>query len=418
MNTAFWRFASFALLGLALAACEHSGTSKPSPPAPGAKAPVSTAPAAAPPQRPAAAAPSQPEGFRAALLAPFSGRHAELGAAMLNAAQLALYDAGGEDFVLMPMDTVGNPAGAAEAARQSVQRGADVLLGPIFGSNVTAATEAAGAPNLPVFAFSNDRAALRPGVWLFGLPPEDEVTRLVGHAAGEGRRRLGLLAYDTGFGRYAAGAAARAARAYGATVVRRGFLAPGLDAKELSERVRRFAGAPVKRTPEADERPPPFDAVLIAAEGEALRSAAALLAFHGIDPKQVRYLATGVRPDRLPLDEPSLAGAWYAGPPPEAFDLFSRRYEAVYGPAPPRLAGLAYDATAIAAMLAADRRAGVLDMAALTAPDGFFGAGGFFRFRRDGAVQRALAIFEIAPDGPRLIDPAPERFEVESRPVG
>ena len=104
--------------------------------------------------------------------------------------------------------------------------------------------------------------------------------------------------------------------------------------------------------------------------------------------------------------------------PPEAFDLFSRRYEAVYGAAPPRLAGLAYDATAIAAMLAADRRAGVLDMAALTAPDGFFGAGGFFRFRRDGAVQRALAIFEIAPDGPRLIDPAPERFEVESRPVG
>ena len=337
---------------------------------------------------------------------------------MLHAAQLALYDAAGEDFVLMPMDTGGNPAGAAEAARQSVERGAGVLLGPIFGSNVAAAAEAARGRTLPVFAFSNDRMALRPGVWLFGLPPEEEVDRLIGHAAAQGRRRLGLLAYDTGFGRYAVEAAARAARKHGAIVARRGFLSASLDPKALSERVRVFAGAPVKRTPETDELPPPFDAVLIAAEGEALRSTAALLAFHGIDPRQVRYLAAGIRSDRFPRDEPSLVGAWYAGPPPEAFDLFSRRYEAVYGTAPPRLAGLAYDATAIAAMLAEDRRSDVLDMSALTAPDGFFGAGGFFRFRRDGAVQRALAIFEIAPDGPRIVDPAPDRFDAEGRPVG
>ena len=356
--------------------------------------------------------------FRAALLSPFSGRHAELGAAVLNAAQLALYDAAGEDFVLMAMDTAGTPAGAAEAARQATQRGAGLLLGPVFGPNVSAAAEAARARTLPVFAFSNDRMALRPGVWLFGLPPEDEVERLIGHAAAEGRKRLGLLAFDTGFGRYAVEAAERAAGKHGAVVARRGFLSGGLDAKALSERVRIFAGAPVERTPETDERLPPFDAVLIAAEGEALRTTAALLAFHGIDPKQVRYLAAGVRPDRLPLDEPSLAGAWYAGPPPEAFDLFSRRYEAVYGAAPPRLAGLAYDATAIAAMLAEDRRSALLDMASLTAPDGFFGAGGFFRFRPDGAVQRALAIFEIAPSGPRIADPAPDRFEAEGRPVG
>ncbi len=398
---------------MALAACQQSGTGQPSPPRPPAKAPAATAPPAAPPT---ASAPSSPAVFRAALLAPVSGRHAELGAALLNAAQLALYDAAGEDFVLMPMDTGGTPGGAAEAARRSVGRGAGVLLGPVFGSNVRTAAGAAQA--LPVFAFSNDRAALRPGVWLFGPQPEDEVERLVGHAAAKGRKRLGLLAYDTEFGRYAARAAERAARAHGVVVVRSGSIAPGLDAKALSERVRVFAGAPARRTPEADERPPPFDAVLIAAEGEALRSTAALLAFHGIDPKQARYLVAGVRPERLPLDEPSLAGAWYAGPPPDAFDLFSRRYTAVYGAAPPRLAGLAYDATAIAAMLAERRRAGALGIAALTAPDGFFGAGGFFRFRPDGAVQRALALFEIAPDGPRLIDPAPDRFEAEGRPVG
>jgi len=55
------------------------------------------------------------------------------------------------------------------------------------------------------------RAALGRGGWLFGPLPEDEVERLVGHAAAKGRKRLGLLGYDTEFGRYAMQAAKRAA---------------------------------------------------------------------------------------------------------------------------------------------------------------------------------------------------------------
>ncbi|MCY4317872.1 MAG: penicillin-binding protein activator [Alphaproteobacteria bacterium] len=414
MNTAYWRYASFALLGIALVACEHSEPDQPSPPNLPAKAPVESAPSGSL----VPSTPVSPSAFRAALLAPATGRHAELGTALLNAAQLALYDAAGKNFVLMPMDTSGTPAGVMEAARQSIERGASMLLGPVFGSNVRIVAEATRARALPVFAFSNDRAALGPGVWLFGPQPEDEVERLIGHAAAEGHKRLGLLAYDTALGRYAIRTAERVARAHDATITRSGFLSLGLDARALSEQVRTFAGAPARPTPETDERPRRFDAVLIATEGAALRSTAALLAFHGINPKRTRYLIAGVHPDHLPLDEPSLVGAWYASPPPETFKLFSRRYQAAYGTAPPRLAGLAYDATAIAAMLAEARPAGGLDIATLTAPDGFFGAGGFFRFHPDGAVQRALAIFELTPEGPRIADPAPQRFDPEGKPVG
>ncbi len=376
--------------------------------------------AAAPPAAPAplqAAAPAPEPVFRAALLAPFTGDHRELGTAMLNAAQLALYDAAGEHFVLMPMDTAGAEGSAAEAVQLSLQRGSDVLLGPLLSANVQTAGAAAETRGVPVFAFSNDRAALGPGVWLFGPPPEDEVERLVGHAAANGLHRLGLLALDTKFGRHVLEAAQRAARRHGVAIVRHGLLTGDLQPREHSEQVRVFAGAPVTRTKETDELPPPFDAVLIAGQHKQ-RSTAALLAFHGIDPQRVRYLVAGIRPDALPLDEQSLAGAWYAGPPPEAFDLFARRYEAVYGAPPPHLAGLAYDATALAAMLAEDGGAGRVDMAGLTGAEGFFGAGGFFRFRPDGGVQRALAVFEIAPEGPRIVDPAPERFDTENRPIG
>ena len=52
------------------------------------------------------------DGMRIALMLPLSGRDADLGASMLRAAQLALFDIAGSDFILMPYDTAGDPARA------------------------------------------------------------------------------------------------------------------------------------------------------------------------------------------------------------------------------------------------------------------------------------------------------------------
>ena len=48
---------------------------------------------------------------------PLSGANAELGQAMLDAAQLALFESGGDRLTLVPRDTGGNAGGAASAAR-------------------------------------------------------------------------------------------------------------------------------------------------------------------------------------------------------------------------------------------------------------------------------------------------------------
>ena len=54
---------------------------------------------------------------RVALLLPLSGQAASVGQAMQNAAEMALFDAGVQNFTLIPRDTGGNPAGAEAAAR-------------------------------------------------------------------------------------------------------------------------------------------------------------------------------------------------------------------------------------------------------------------------------------------------------------
>ncbi|MNU06553.1 hypothetical protein D3C72_2517860 [compost metagenome] len=55
---------------------------------------------------------------------------------------------------------------------------------------------------------------------------------------------------------------------------------------------------------------------------------------------------------------------------------------------------------------------GRFDRAALNNPNGFEGMDGIFRLRADGVVERGLAVLEVTPGGPRVLDPAPSSFEV------
>ena len=68
-----------------------------------------------PPPGPAASGPQ-----KVAVLVPLSGANAELGQALLDAVQLALFETGEERLTLVPRDTGGSAAGAASAARAVV----------------------------------------------------------------------------------------------------------------------------------------------------------------------------------------------------------------------------------------------------------------------------------------------------------
>ena len=75
---------------------------------------------------------------------------------MLDAAQMALFDVGDNDLVLLPQDTAGDPARARRAAQEVINQGAEVIIGPLFGQAVAAVSPIAAAANIRVLAFSND----------------------------------------------------------------------------------------------------------------------------------------------------------------------------------------------------------------------------------------------------------------------
>ena len=105
-----------------------------------------------------------------------------------------------------------------------------------------------------------------------------------------------------------------------------------------------------------------------------------------------------------------MLGAWFAAPPPAARARFVERFREVFGRTPDRLATLAYDGVALAAVLARGEVPDPYARARMENPDGFAGADGIFRLTETGAVERGLAVLEVRRDAPREIDPAPTSF--------
>ena len=113
--------------------------------------------------------------------------------------------------------------------------------------------------------------------------------------------------------------------------------------------------------------------------------------------------------------EVTLQGGWFAAPPPAMWEEFKVRYEATYKSQPVKIASLAYDATALAAVLtrrATDAgRVPDFSTAAITQASGFAGMDGIFRFLPNGEIQRGLAVLEMTENGLVLLDAAPQNFE-------
>ena len=373
-----------------------------------------------------------PDVPRVAILLPLSGPNAPIGEAMLNAAQLALFQFADRRFELLPQDTRGTPEGAADAAQLAISDGASLILGPLLSAEVEAITPAAQAAGVRVLAFTNDRRVARDGIYVMGFRPDEQVDRVVKYAFSKGLRRFAVLAPDDVYGHLIADAMQATAQKIGAQVTAAQLYSP--QASDVSDVVRQLANYDARRAQLLAEREElakrgddevakaalvrlstlqtlgdvPFDALLIADDGSRLALIAAYLPYYDIDPKKTRILGTS-RWDVPGIGkEPALLGAWFAAPSATARAGFEKQYADTYGAAPARLATLAYDATAIAALFT---KPGSVDVAALTSPQGFAGRDGVFRLLPDGVTERGLAVEQVTLGNPQIVSEAPTTFQ-------
>ncbi len=333
---------------------------------------------------------------KVAILLPLSGANAALGQAMLNAAQQAVFDVAANNFELVPRDTGSGEEQAAESARDVIAGGAQLLIGPLFAVHVPAVRQAAQIAGINMLTLSTDTSLAAPGLYVKGFTPDTQVERVVKYAASHGAKHFAALLPANTYGSIVGDAFRRTVASVDGTLIAVETYDPSLH--DSAEHVRALAS---KREV--------IDSLFLPEGGSDLSLIASQLTNAGFDPHAIHLLGTGL------WDVPGLAkqtafvaGGWYAASDPDARQRFIDTYNTTYGQDPPRLATLAYDATALAAVLA--KRGAKFDTASLTKHNGFAGLDGVFRLKPQGIVERRLAVLEVTSDGAHVIDPAATTF--------
>jgi len=338
---------------------------------------------------------------KVALLLPLTGNSAALGESLLQAAQLALFEAPDDNVALVVRDTGDSPTGAAQAAQDAIRDGAKLVLGPLFASSVKAVAPVAQASGVSVVSFSTDLSVAAPGVFVMGIVPSLQVQRVVGYAGRQGLHRVAALLPQSAYGQIVRGALEGAAKRSNIQIVHVDFYDPrAIDASTAVGSLGQYiSGGNV-------------DALLVPETRDRLHGITGLFGNFGIDPTRVRVLGSTLWDDDPALgSDPMLVGSWFAAPDPGPWQQFRGRFHAAYGTDPPRLATIAYDATLLAAVLAGGNNGPDFSATALTDAAGFGGVDGIFLFKPDGTVERGLAVMEVHDGFVDVRDPSPTSFD-------
>lgn len=401
-----------------------SGDAKPLPPMPG----VTGGPM---PQRPV---PDANGLVRVALLAPLSGPSATVGQALLNAAQMALFDVADERFVLQAYDTGGTPEGATEAAQRALSHGAQLILGPLFSAEARAVAPAADAAGVNIVAFSTDPTIAGGRVFVLGFLVQEQVRQMIAYARTQGLTRFAVLAPESDYGRAVVEAFNRYVPAGGGQVtnvayynaegsnlndVVRDLAAYDRRKQALEAQKAELAGKEDEISQLALERlnrletigEVDFEAILLPDQGTRLTQAATLLPFFDIDAGRVQLLGTMLWNTPGLGREPVMIGGIYPAPPQDSNRQFFARYRELFGRAAPGIASHGYDAVALAAVLARSENPQPFSTDAISNASGFAGVDGIFRFQPTGLSQRGFAIMQVTRDGATEIEKAPATFE-------
>ena len=381
---------------------------------------------------------SKKHSVKVGLLVPLTGILASEGETLLDAAQLALFESADENFVLKPYDTQGTPEGALIAAKNLINGGVSLILGPLLSEEVRILIPVVRSSGVNLVAFSTDTKVAGDGVYLLGYTSHQQVERITRFAYESGLKRFGILAPRSAYGHAIANQTRSVVSKLGAEFTNVAFYEK--DISDAEEVVRLFAdyerrknnlekkrASLNKRQNEISKRAlrrlegldtlgeVPYDALVLPEGGKNLRQLVSLLSYYDVDPAKVRFLGTGLWDNEEIIGDPMLIGGWYVGPPPEAGESFFQRFKEIYGYAPNRRATLAYDATALAVILSETLSNSPFTRDNLTNSRGFLGVGGIFRFSSDGLPERGLAVMEIRGSNHiKVISPPPTSFPSSS----
>ncbi len=378
--------------------------------------------------------------IRIGILAPFSGEYEQLGLEIKNTAMMGLYEISSSKVILQFYDTLGTPEGARIAIKEAIKQQVDIVIGPVFSSEVKAIRDIAIRENIEVLAFTSDPSVLGKGIYTLALLLPQQIERIVKYACGVGKKNIAIITQDNTFGELVVNSAISSSYKCdnGAQISNVAYFSPKegdmisviksiagdrstfVDATRRKQKQEGEYGADYKLEEGEEEEidflsvyssswqiPLDFDALIIADEGANLRSLSAVLNYYDITSEEVMFLGTQQWSDSKLSQEKGLLGGIYPEIPVSGFIEFAKRYKDIYKTVPPRIASQVYDGIALVSLLANNKD---FSREALTDASGFSGVDGIFRLNSNGRSERGLSIMRISHPQSIVLESAPATF--------
>lgn len=342
---------------------------------------------------------SEAKKTKTAILLPLSGDSASLGDAFRNAILMAQLERSTDETTEVSFyDTKGTSLGAKESYYQAKNEDADIVLGPIFSSEVSAIANE--DPSIPVISFTSDTSVLKNGVYTMALLIDQQVQRIVDFACQKGQQRFALLGPKDKTGEIVMNSFSKAVSSCPTMQISHismydtqnpdltGAVAkiapPLIDLKKdnLTEEEKELATNPTAERIE-------FDALFVFEQGVRLQQLVSLLGYYDVTPNLVSFYGLATLRAQHNRD---LIGAYFADLPQEKLRLYQKNYQDAFSVKPIMVSALGYDGISLVSYLSKKK---MLNDDGLQSKDGFFGINGRFRLNEDGRDERLLEMFQI-----------------------
>tara|TARA_Y200000002_G_scaffold28178_1_gene21139 strand:- start:1459 stop:2595 length:1137 start_codon:yes stop_codon:yes gene_type:complete len=325
----------------------------------------------------------------------------------INSARLALQDLDHLNFTLSVYPTSGDPARAVHAAEEAVERGTQVIVGPLYSAETTAVGKALKNNKVKIISLSNDPKVAGQNVFIMGTTFQTSANRLVEFALIRGFNRIAIIGPEGKFGQDAIIAAKESIRKNRATLTTVSLYP--LTFKGIQSSASTIYQELVQSN---------SNAVIFTdspTRGLGFISEQLHQFYHNDNKEPPQFMGlTRWDSSKQILNESSLNNGWFIVPDQRFKKKFNDRYKKTFGSNPIDISSLSYDAIALIGA--------IIERSSSADPfykfhkkyfldeNGFLGVNGIFRFFPNGNNEREVSVAEVKSGAFTVIDQAKTSF--------
>ena len=316
------------------------------------------------------------------LLLPLSGEQKELGKAIYNALEMALFETQSKNIKLILRDSGDTDEKAIFAAKELEKEGVSILVGPIFSSQASAIRKEINK-EIPIFSFTNDENIKQKGLWVLGFSPQQQIKAIFKEIKNNAIKDVAIIIPNSVYGERALQESRKQSTQNNIKIHNIYFY--DILSNDFSD-----LGSLLDK-----EKNIKYNGLLIIASGKQLKEISARAQYRGINPKEIKYFGISGWNNPEVLDEPALLGGHFIAPQQYSFEAFVSRYFKIYNSVPIEISGLGYDILALCSAALKQAKSMSDFNKFLTNPSGFNGIFGFFRIDNNGTISRKFVSYKV-----------------------